>query len=64
MATRDEPDDVAKARLHQAQQVRRAEYERRRLAGLSGSRTARARLADAWSPVREDPQYPELPPSA
>lgn len=64
MATRDEPDEVARARLHQEQAARRAQYEQARLAGLSGSRTARARLADAWSPVHPDPLYPELPPSA
>lgn len=63
MATTDDPVEVAKAELYQARLARRATAEAARARALSGSRTARAALADRWSPLKADPRYPERHPA-
>lgn len=63
MSTYDDPAEVARVRAYQASQRARVANDRARLAALSGSRTARERLADAWSAVKRDPRYPEQSPS-
>lgn len=63
MSTRDDPAEVLRALRYQAQERRRAAFQRQNLLLLAGSRTARVGLADAWAPVaRRDPRYPERSP--
>ena len=62
MSTRDDPTELAKAALHRDQQARRALAAQGRARLLSGSRTARGALADAWAPIKVDRRWPERPP--
>lgn len=63
MSTRDDPAEVARAQAFLEQQRAREAWQRQNLAALSGSRTARADLADRFSPLKADPEYPEVGPS-
>lgn len=64
MSTHDDPAEVARAQAHRDQESRRRANDRARLDALSGSRLARAALADRWSALRPDPNYPEQAPAA
>lgn len=59
-------DELARARAYRAQQIRRAAAERTRRALLSGSVSARRRLAErwaAWGPadLSQPPTTPQEP---